>query len=383
MDSLNRIIDLLGKLLPILALLPPWLRYMTAIYVSLAVPLIITITYYWLTSSTVQPQDNDAMRKPESTVYQEQIVRQSPGSTNIQANQAIIIQSPPPHQSHQSEPNDPSSARKELGRLNVPYSSTAFISSARQGDTIAVGLLIKAGMGVNVKMEEYGRTALMESAEMGYLDTMEALLQKGADINAQDRLGDTALILAAHKGQFDAVRALLKKGANQNVKNIAGRTALRVASENGHTTIVSALLDKGAELESRDKEENKTPLLAAAMHHQTQIVKLLLDRGADPNVCDKYGHSALIPTARAGHVEMVRALLEHGAAVNAADNDGRTALMGAAVNDHPEVIALLLKHKADLKLTDKGGKTALQWAESMSHQTVINQLKNAASRDNA
>ena len=47
---------------------------------------------------------------------------------------------------------------------------------------------------------------------------MRLLLDKGADVNAQDGLHDTALQAASHSGHEAVVRLLLDKGADVNAQ---------------------------------------------------------------------------------------------------------------------------------------------------------------------
>jgi ankyrin repeat protein len=46
------------------------------------------------------------------------------------------------------------------------------------------------------------------------------------------------------------VQALLDKGANVNAKRNDGATAVILASQNGHREVVQALLERGAEVSS-------------------------------------------------------------------------------------------------------------------------------------
>jgi hypothetical protein len=62
---------------------------------------------------------------------------------------------------------------------------------------------------VNAK-DDMGRTALIEAARQGYTDTVRALLEKGADVNTQDRDRETALSNAV-KNNYPDVIALLNK----------------------------------------------------------------------------------------------------------------------------------------------------------------------------
>ncbi len=75
---------------------------------------------------------------------------------------------------------------------------------------------------------------------------VQALLDKGVDVNAKDNHGFTALIWAAKGGHTEAVQALLDKGADVNARDNTGKTALMIAASRGHKEIVQLLKEAGA-----------------------------------------------------------------------------------------------------------------------------------------
>jgi len=66
-----------------------------------------------------------------------------------------------------------------------------------------------------------GKTALMIACEIENKNIIDALLEKGANVNLQDRDGNTALILEIKKDspKEEIITALLEKGANINIIN--------------------------------------------------------------------------------------------------------------------------------------------------------------------
>ena len=74
----------------------------------------------------------------------------------------------------------------------------------------------------------------------------QALLAKGADVNAKDSAGMTALMWAAYYRRNDAVQALLVKGADVNAEDEDGGSALMYAVDWGHKEIVELLKEAGA-----------------------------------------------------------------------------------------------------------------------------------------
>jgi uncharacterized protein len=166
------------------------------------------------------------------------------------------------------------------------------------------------------------QSPLPDAVEKSNREAVQALLQKGVDVNAPQPDGMTALHWAARNDDLDTAKLLLSAKANANATNRYGVTPLSLACQNG----------------------------------SAEIVELLLDRGADPNTALRGGETPLMTAARAGKPGPVKALLARGAIVDARERRGQTALMWAAADGHAEVVELLLKAGADLraKLPDSG-----------------------------
>lgn len=88
--------------------------------------------------------------------------------------------------------------------------------------------------------------ALRAAAATGDVTTMNALIGRGADINARDANGRTALMLAVLGQQDAAVDALLARGADANAADAGGIRPLQAAVAAGRSKIASALRRAGA-----------------------------------------------------------------------------------------------------------------------------------------
>jgi ankyrin repeat protein len=84
------------------------------------------------------------------------------------------------------------------------------------------------------------------------------------------------------------------------------------------------------------------------------IVLDLLRRGTDADARDRYGQTALMLAAHAGHREVVETLIAHGANLDITAKFGLSALMLALIAGHAEVVHLLAKAGADLSLRGTG-----------------------------
>ena len=75
----------------------------------------------------------------------------------------------------------------------------------------------------------------------GQTQIAEALIAKGADLEAQNANGDTALFWAARNGHTEIAQTLIAKGADLGLCDRNGNTAVTVAVYNGHAEIVRLL----------------------------------------------------------------------------------------------------------------------------------------------
>ena len=85
-----------------------------------------------------------------------------------------------------------------------------------------------------------------------------------------------------------------------------------------------------------------------------QIVLDLLGQGTDVDARDRYGNTALMLAAHAGHPEVVETLIAHRANLNITAKFGLSALMLALVAGHGEIARLLARAGTDLLLMGTG-----------------------------
>jgi ankyrin repeat protein len=152
---------------------------------------------------------------------------------------------------------------------------------------------------------------------------------------------DKNLIQSAFDGKLKDVQALVTKGAAVDAVDPKKRTALMWAAANGHTAVVDFLHQQGADINARDSD-GRTALIYATRRSYPPTVQFLLENGALPNVQSiKRGITALNTAAAGGKADIVRLLLAHGADQSVAEHDGTTALQRARENGSAEVISLL------------------------------------------
>jgi len=125
--------------------------------------------------------------------------------------------------------------------------------AASRGDLSMVQALIASGANVNGDSESM--RPLMMAAERGRKETVELLLDKGADANAQNACGQSALLIAAARGYLEIVKILVDKGnAKVDIKNCWGITPLMEAAYHDDSEMIDYLVEKGANVKEKDNK---------------------------------------------------------------------------------------------------------------------------------
>lgn len=112
----------------------------------------------------------------------------------------------------------------------------------RGGNPQTVQDLLDQGADVNITNYK-GQTALHCAAKAGFVEPVRILLARGADVNAQDRDGDTPLHTACrssiknHKHLQQVVDLLIAGGANLQIKNNQSRMPKQVLRRSSKLTL--------------------------------------------------------------------------------------------------------------------------------------------------
>ena len=134
----------------------------------------------------------------------------------------------------------------------TPEDISAFCTAARENDTATVGeYLDRFGKAIIDKQDTNKDTALSWASWMGHIETVELLLERGADINARGMSERTPLGWATKGHRMEVLNLLLEKGADIHLRDEDSKTPADIADDAGRASIAKIIRDAGAK---RDKE---------------------------------------------------------------------------------------------------------------------------------
>ena len=193
---------------------------------------------------------------------------------------------------------------------------------------------------------------------------------------AQEKVrGDYPLNVASLFGPVETVEALLEAGADIERPGRDGFHPLHNAVLSGRKEIVAILILRGAVVDAKDRK-GRTPLVNFAIFGGTdiEIARLLLVAGANPNIEDAKefdGATALQYAAGTGNHELAALLIAAHADVNHRSALGDTPLHQAAYDEHLEVARLLIVNGADVNLANNFGKTPLDDVDEAAMRKLL------------
>ena len=254
---------------------------------------------------------------------------------------------------------------------------TLIDAAAQRGNAKMIELLLKSGARLT-------RNTLTFAVSSGNHHLMRMLLERGADVNSDDRYclqfgeittplaeairlqnpetigllqqystfrldDDTqflaAILAASEVGNITLIERLVQLGGQARAKEMG--YSLAIAIREGQDKAVTSLIDAGADLNAVTHQIG-SPLIEAIEQHNAGLVHLLLEAGALIDDCVDSGGETLRRAVQWGDHSIVKSLILAGANVNISGDYEDTPLSLAVKRKDQELTQLLLDAGADV-----------------------------------
>jgi ankyrin repeat protein len=253
------------------------------------------------------------------------------------------------------------------------------------------------------KLDSKGIAPLHYAAQSGDLDTIQTLIDSGADINILDKDGNNAAHHLAMQGLMTnrVFSFMQSKGLDFNVKNNLGKTPLLVAvAEAEHWFVVEECIKTFGNYVNAKDLSGKSALhyvmdndFHAKSTDRTIGIDVLINLNADVNISDNNGMTPLHYSAKQGSKESVEFIsksyfekckLMHTTAeqkmaefFNAKNLEGKTALHYAVENKAIDVINYLNSKKSfiDFKVVDEHKQNIVHYAAKIGDLDMFKLVK--------
>ena len=251
------------------------------------------------------------------------------------------------------------------------------MSAAKTGQTEIVKMLLAHHADIN--SDNNDGTPLWFALEQDHADTLQVLIQAGADLHALPtppllNHGLSLLGEAARKGFVDEIDLLLNHGVSVNSAGEDGTTALMQAVYWKKSAAAAKLIARGAQVNLRD-QQGRTALNLEMSHFDEMTFAALLNAHPDVNLADNHGVTPLMLSVHYNQEDTWEKLLKDGAQLEAKDEQGCTPLITACIHFYDPAIHFLVAHGANVNATDIRGETALTYAGDRGRTDAVQFLK--------
>lgn len=168
--------------------------------------------------------------------------------------------------------------------------------------------------------------SLAKAAGRGDVKEVNRLVAAGAKINDVGGYHITPLWWALWAKDFEGFEALLDDGANPNAQRPEGFPIMCLAADMDDSRFLAAALKHGGDPNLRDSQSGETPIFRAVLNGYTAQIDLLLAAKADLNAQDPISHWTLpmVAIGSRADYQLAYRFLENGSNPMLKTSNGRT-----------------------------------------------------------
>ena len=226
-----------------------------------------------------------------------------------------------------------------------------------------VRALLQMGADIDAQNGKTNEPLALTACKARRLDVLEVLCEFGADINIADSSGQSLLHTACAELDVEWIRFLIASGAKTSASDSKGDTPLHL--------LVTGSLPKGKTENNISKAKRQSYIL--------EMIDFLLEAGAE---LDSLNHDMRTPffvhfISPECDTAVLKHLLSLGAIVDAQDKRDWTCLHYAADGSDPGKVKFLLDAGADSNIQNNEGQSPYQIALDKNRRAIISMIEKA------
>ena len=268
--------------------------------------------------------------------------------------------------------------KMSLNKNNYMHITPVHLACINPNEKI-LSKLLENGAELNFQ-DKLGQKPISYAAMCSKPGPLKILIELNSNLNDRDNLGFTPLVHACRTSRDENVKILLEKGADPMIKPKSGKCmAIHYAcmqdTEN-NLKIVKYLLKHNAELLNSNGTGRKSPLHFAVLYNCPKIVQFLVKSGANLDKKDKYWRTPLLLACKYGYSHIAEYLIKCGAKINKCDNSNNSPLHYACAFGNMDCVKVLLDNGADINCLNMWKNLPIEIALLKNHTGIVNYLLN-------